>query len=282
MADVSATTVPAWIDFEGVVNARDLGGLPTVDGRTTRRGVLFRTAHLQTVTAADRARLIDELGLRTVLDLRTDGERESEGPGPLADLAHHHALSLVAALRDPANRGRDRDRQQATAQLHVESEPADAVERPAEKTRAARMATHYIGYLTELPHNFATALRLIADPASGPTLVHCAAGKDRTGTVCAVALSLAGVTREAVLDDYVASAERIQDVLESLSASPTYRVDLSTVDAAAISPQRESMAAFLDHLDQAYGGVHGLAMSLGVDEETVASLGRRLVGSSRS
>jgi protein-tyrosine phosphatase len=279
---VSALTPPSWLELEGVVNARDLGGLPTVDGRTTRPGVLLRTGHLQFVTDGDRRRLIDQIGVRTVVDLRTDGERESEGPGPLAAFATHHALSLVAALGQ--ERTVDVSRllpSEPSTDIHHETEPAAAVEEPAELSRGERMAQHYIGYLNELPQNFATALRVIADPASGPVIVHCAAGKDRTGMVCAVALSLAGVTREAVLADYLATGDRIQDVLDSLKASPTYSADLKDFDTSKIMVTGESLEAFLDHVDATYGGVHGLAMSLGIDEETVASLGRRLVGPSR-
>ncbi|MCW2622618.1 MAG: tyrosine-protein phosphatase, partial [Frankiales bacterium] len=262
---------PDWIDLEGVVNARDVGGLPTIDGRTTRSGVLLRTAHLQNPTDADVVRLLEEIGVRTVLDLRTDAERRSEGPGPLADRVTHHNLSLVLSLPDA----------DATSDAAVDQAVPGAVRPQKRPLVRADMAAHYIGYLTNMPHNIAAALRVIADPASGPTIVHCAAGKDRTGTVVALALSLVGVTREAVVADYVATAERIADVVESLRRSVTYGEQMADVEVDRIRPLGPAMESFLDHIDATYGGVHALAAAIGVDEETVARLGVRLVGPSR-
>ena len=86
----------SWIDLEGAVNVRDVGGLPTVDGRSTRHGVLLRADNLQGLTPSDGGRLTGELGVRTVLDLRTDREVQEEGPGPLraTEVVHHH-VSLI-------------------------------------------------------------------------------------------------------------------------------------------------------------------------------------------
>jgi hypothetical protein len=142
------------------------------------------------------------------------------------------------------------------------------------------MTGYYVGYLEDAPQALARALRLLADPSTGPALVHCAAGKDRTGVVVAVALSLAGVRREAVVADYARSAERIEGVLERLKATRTYGPSLADTSADAIRPVPGSMERFLDHVDREYGGPHGLAMSVGVEEETVARLAARLVGTS--
>ena len=81
-----------WIELEGAANVRDVGGLPTVDGRTTRPGVLLRADNLQDLTEADVRRLVDDLRVRTVLDLRSTGELHLTGPGPLraTDVVHHH------------------------------------------------------------------------------------------------------------------------------------------------------------------------------------------------
>lgn len=257
----------SWIDLQGAANVRDVGGLPTVDGRSTRAGVLVRADNLQGLTSSDVRLLVAEIGIRTVLDLRTTGELHLEGPGPLhaTDVVHHH-LTLIPEAADDA----DEDE----VERAVPTRPARAQASPTD------MTGHYIGYVEEAPSNVAQALRLIADGASGPVLVHCAAGKDRTGTVVALALSLAGVTREAVVADYVRSAERIDGVLSRLRTSKTYGDSLANIDATLITPEAGSMERFLDHVDSAYGGPHGLAMSLGVDEQTVARLATRLVGTS--
>ena len=257
----------SWIDLEGAVNVRDLGGLPTVDGRTTRPGVLLRADNLQGLTPSDVRRLTAELRVRTVLDLRTGREVEQEGPGPLraTGVVHHHVSLIPEPPGEPAEQEIDR-----------------AVPHRADRAGATPtdMTGYYVGYLEDAPQGLARALRLLADPATGPALVHCAAGKDRTGVVVAVALSLAGVRREAVVADYARSAERIDGVLARLKATKTYGPSLADTSADAIRPVPASMERFLDHVDREYGGPHGLAMSVGVEEETVARLAARLVGTS--
>ena len=230
--------------------------------------MLVRADNLQDLTPADVARLTRDLGVRTVVDLRTDAERELEGPTPLqaADPpVAHHGLSLV-----PQQPGDSEGDQLARAIPHREGRRGES---PTD------MTGYYVGYVEDAPEALAAALRLLADPASGTTVVHCAAGKDRTGTVVAIALSLAGVPRSAVVADYVASAEVIDRVLERLQGRRAYG-ELGTIDVADITPQAGSMERFLDHVDAAYGGPHGLALAIGLDEETVERLVRRLVGPS--
>ncbi len=257
----------SWIDLEGAANVRDVGGLPTVDGRATRGGVLLRADNLQGLTPSDVARLTGELGVRTVLDLRTTGELHLEGEGPLrrTDVAHHHVPLVPEVAGEP---------DEAEVDRAVPHRPDRAGLTPTD------MTGYYVGYVEDAPANLARALRILADPVTGTALVHCAAGKDRTGVVVALALSLAGVTRDAVVADYVRSAERIEAVLARLQASSTYGPSLAGLAADDLCPAAGSMERFLDSVDRFYGGPHGLAMTIGVDEETVARLSARLVGTS--
>src|SRR3954451_18566241 len=91
-----------WIELEGVVNIRDMGGLPTADGRRIRPGVLIRSANLSFITEADVARLVNELGVRRVLDLRSDVEVRNSEPGLLRgrDGVTFHHLSLYPDTND--------------------------------------------------------------------------------------------------------------------------------------------------------------------------------------
>ena len=260
----------SWLPLEGAVNGRDVGGLPTVDGRVTRSGVLLRTDNLQDLTPADVALLVDDLHVRTVLDLRTDGEVHLEGPGPLRErpeVVHHH-LTLIPQGFD----GRGAAGQEPSDEADVDRAIPDE-----EQSGPEDMSHYYAGYVSDAPANVATALRLLADPAGGTAVVHCAAGKDRTGVVVALALSLAGVTREAVVADYVRTEERIGAVRDRLLSSPTYAHDVGARSLDAMRPHAASMERFLDEVDRRYGGPHGLAMSVGVDEETVDRLRARLV-----
>ena len=278
---------PLWLELEGTVNTRDVGGLPTVDGRTTRPGVLLRSDNLQDLTASDVHRLVDEMALRTVLDLRSTGEAHVAGPTPLAGRVTHHQLSLIPEWdgepdTDEVERAVEKavlsgGRQDADAAL---PQLADFEQR--QQRDPSDLTSHYVGYVEQAGHNVARALRVLADPGSGATLVHCAAGKDRTGVVVAMALSLAGVSRDAVVQDYLRSAERADRILARLQATDAYGPSLKDVPVGDVTPRAASMEGFLDHVDRAYGGPHGLAMSLGVTEEQVARIGVRLLGTSPS
>jgi protein-tyrosine phosphatase len=247
-----------WIQLEGACNVRDLGGLPTVDGRTTRSGVLLRSDNLQDLTPADLA-VLDRQGVRTVVDLRTSVEVELTGEGPLkaTDVRHHHMDLVPAGLG-----GREELLERAL---------------PDETAGEHAMDHHYIDYINHAPQAVADALRTIADPNSGAVVVHCAAGKDRTGVIVALALSLVGVRRDAVIADYARSTERIEAIRDRLISEPLYSQDLSNRTLASMTPHADNMERFLDRVDREYGGVHGLAMTIGVDEETVARLSRRLL-----
>jgi hypothetical protein len=285
---------PLWLDLEGAANARDVGGLPTVDGRTTRPGVLLRADNLQDLTDADVALLVDRLGLRTVVDLRSTGEVHLAGPTPLAGRVAHHQLSLIpewdgepAPDHDRAEVERAVERAVVNDDEQVDVERAlpklsDFSQRERDRTDPTDLFSHYVGYVETAGPNIGRALKVLADPDSGPTLVHCAAGKDRTGVVVALALSLAGVQRDAVVADYLRSAERADRILARLKATSIYGPSLAHVPVADITPKAASIEGFLDHVDAAYGGPHGLAAALGVSEEEVARLGVRLLGTSPS
>lgn len=243
--------------LEGACNVRDLGGLPTVDGHRTRSGVLLRSDNLQDLTPAD-VHCLQGLGVATVLDLRTTAEVEFTGEGPLraVGMTHHH-LDLIPH--------------------GFEGRPLVAATIPDETAGENAMDHFYIDYVKHAPTAVATALRTIADPRSGAVVVHCAAGKDRTGVVVAVALSLVGVARDAIVADYARTDERIQGIRDRLLATPLYAEGLSKRTLDSMRPHAENMERFLDRVDREYGGVHGLAMTIGVDEETVARLSRRLI-----
>ncbi len=247
-----------WLPLDGAVNARDLGGLPTVDGRETRPGVLFRSDNLQELSESDVATLVDR-GVRTVVDLRTEAEVELLGPGPLraTDVAHVH-LDLIPHGFD--------------------GQPPLARAIPDETAGPYAVDHLYFDYLQDAPDQIGSALRTIADPTSGGVLVHCAAGKDRTGVVVALALSLVGVHRDAVVADYARTDERVAQVRERLLNTPLYADSVRERPLESMRPHAGNMERFLDRVDREYGGVHAFAMTVGVEEGLVARLSRRLLG----
>lgn len=230
-----------WIELENAVNVRDLGGLPADDGARTRHGQLVRSDNLQDLSPADVTRLVDEIGVTTVIDLRSASEVESEGPGPLKALTtvDHQHLSLLpeaGAMTDVAKDALAVNRERA-----IKRDPEDVA------------GAFYIGYLEDRPDSVVNALRAIAE-APGAAVVHCAAGKDRTGVVIAMALSAVGVPRDEVIADYVATGERIEQILDRLRASPTYAADIDNIPAHEHDPRPEIMTKFLAHLDKEHGG----------------------------
>jgi protein-tyrosine phosphatase len=230
-----------WIDLEGAVNVRDLGGLPTEDGGATIAGRLLRADNLQALTPGDIAILVGDFGLTTVIDLRSSHERAKEGPAPLDAVdsvrhVHHPVLPELGAATD------------VVAAALLTRADTDRSRYPADPA-----AGHYLGYLEDRPDQVAGALRTIAH-APGPALVHCAAGKDRTGVVAALALSAAGVRRDAIVADYAATGERVEAILARLRGSATYAADLDGRPAIVHQARPETMAAFLEQLDARYGG----------------------------
>ena len=252
-----------WLELDGAANARDLGGLPLAGGGTTAHGVLLRSDNLQGLTGADVHRLVDDLGVRLVVDLRTGIEVELEGPGPL--------------VRDARTEVRHRSLHPEAGELtDVDADVFPWQARRSEGTQEQTSAVRaYLGYLRDRPDSIVAALRDVAH-APGAAIVHCAAGKDRTGVVCALALAVAGATRAAIVDDYLATGERIEPLMARLLASPTYAADLDGRPVHAHAPRRETIERVLGELDERHGGPLGWLEQAGFSAADAAALKARL------
>ena len=254
----------AWIDLDGAVNVRDLGALPTGDGQSTVAGRLLRGDNLQDLSPSDVRRLVQDIGVTTVVDLRSPAEVAAEGPGPMTRVESvRHAYLSVLPERGTAT-----------------DVAADALTMRRDGARSRYpgdiRAGYYLGYLEDRPDHVVAAVRSIAD-APGAALVHCAAGKDRTGVVVALALSAIGVRREAVVADYTATAERMPAVLGRLRASTTYATDLDKAPDDDHMPRAETMTAFLEEVDGRYGGVLRWLSDHGFAPADLASLRTKLL-----
>jgi protein-tyrosine phosphatase len=125
------------------------------------------------------------------------------------------------------------------------------------------------------PDSVLAALHEIAN-ADGATLVHCAAGKDRTGTLVAIALTLAGADREAIIADYAASTERIQQIVDRLLASGTYADNLRGRPLSSHVTYPETMKTFLDHVEFECGGMQVLLERMGWTEADTKQIRAKL------
>lgn len=248
----------SWLALEGAANARDLGGLPVRGGGATRPGVLLRTDNLQGLTPTDVRLLVDELSVRVVVDLRTGMEVRQEGPGPLT--------------REPAVDVRHRSLYPEAGQnTDIDVLPWNTFDRNGHVDESPAVRA-YLNYLRNRPDSIVEALRDIAH-ADGAAVVHCAAGKDRTGVVCAIALSVVGVDPEAIVADYVATDQRIEAIVARLAASPTYASDIHVDQTDRHRPRAETMERVLELIDVSdWLGAHGFG------DADAAALRARLSG----
>ncbi len=245
--------LPAWIELDGVVNMRDVGGLPTTDGGRIAPRRLIRSDNLQDLPPPSVRRVVEELGVTDVVDLRTHVEVAREGDGPLRarQELHFHHFTLYPEEHQtgglpPAER-----------ELPWARDPHEQDQRPPEVARAEHddyWSSYYLGYLERRPDSVVAALRAIS-ASHGAVIVHCAAGKDRTGTIVGLALKLAGVGDDTITADFAASAERVPQILERLSRRATYALQVTDELVAQQSPRTDTMRRVLTGLDRRYGGL---------------------------
>jgi protein-tyrosine phosphatase len=257
MADtrqIDRAAAPLWLPLSTALNLRDVGGLPVAGGGSVRARTLLRSGSLRQLSPADAATLVAEFGLRTVVDLRTPEELAVDGPSSLAKVGV------------------------ATAHLPLISDVDDAVLKAQGDTDAVRVLTDaYQAFLDQRGEHLVTAARLVAWTGSGSVLVHCAAGKDRTGVTIAVLLDAVGVDRAAVLADYEVTNEVIADVLASLVAALGDESMISRVPLAMKRAQPDALRAVLDRMDREFGGAAGWLRVHGFDNTELDLLRHRLV-----
>ena len=277
---MTSTRTDRWVRLDGTTNTRDLGGLPTTDGGTTVPGRILRSDNLQTLSDSDVRRLVQEIGLREVIDLRTTAEILLEGRGPLRavpEVTHRH-FSLIP------ERGHHTDVFAVEEDELVEGLPADWVESLLPRQAAAHDQAEppavraYLGYLGDRSEAVVAALRALTTAPPGASVVHCAAGKDRTGVVVALSLAVAGVPHDEIVADYAMTADVIEALVAKLAASPTYAGDMETRDIASHTPRAETMDRVLTLLDERHGGAVGWLEAHGFGADERATLRARLRG----
>jgi protein tyrosine/serine phosphatase len=266
-----------WIDLDGAANVRDLGDLPTEAGSTVKPGRLIRSDNLQTLSDADVTRLVDEIGVRSVADLRTSIEVNVEGPGPLDERPEVEVVNLSLYPDDAF----DNMTPDENGRYVLPWENDEDVPKPDAATDTRQgVSGHYLNYLNGRADSIIAALRMIAN-SPGATIVHCAAGKDRTGVVVAIALSEIGVTREAIIADYSRSAERIEAIFARLAVSQTYAGTVGTADSDMMDkhkPRDVTMERLFTAIDGELGGVHAWLRSRGWTDADADALRAKLLG----
>jgi protein-tyrosine phosphatase len=231
------------LDFPGLLNARDLGGYPTLDGSTTRWRSLVRSDDLSQLNSAGLEAL-SSYGIETVVDLRWPDE-VAEMPSP------------VQALR------------------HIRYEPFSLCT-PTQKEWRARRADNTAkelwnrAMLQHLRDELRQVLEIVATASAGPLLFHCVAGKDRTGVLAALLLALADVLPEAIAYDYAESFDNLRDgyLQRYADAEPAAIIDALQCPAQGV----HNMLAYLEEL----GGTRAYLEAIGMRREHIALLRARL------
>lgn len=247
---------PRRVDLEGCYNFRDLGGYGTADGGTVRHGLVFRTDSLHRASEADWAVLLAEVGLRAAIDLRADDERETLGlVGDERGLVLHHLPAIDRAMHA------------------TRDEAATVTGEPAQFS----MGELYVSMLERGAQAFTGAIELIADAELHPIAFYCSAGKDRTGILAAVVLSLVGVEPEVVVGDYAATQERIELIRARSRQENPAGAAVWDATPAVTQAWPESMAQTLELVDRRWGGFGGWAEAHGVHPDTLTRLRASLV-----
>jgi protein-tyrosine phosphatase len=218
---------PRFLDLDGLVNARDLGGWTTAQGDRTRFGRVFRS-ELPRGDAADARDALADAGVRTILDLRSPPERDAV-PGPFAT---DHRFEVVSVdVIGPVDTARHEGRL------------------PAHDGDLARV---YLDILDLARDRLLDALAVLrASVPQGGTLIHCTAGKDRTGLVAALLLRGAGVDEDRIAEEYALTHDRLAPLRPALMEGAEAMGVPARTYARLLDARPEFLRPFLERVDDA-------------------------------
>jgi protein-tyrosine phosphatase len=264
VADLSAPAALS-LPLRGLPNFRDFGGYETKDGRRVREGVLYRSQAFGGATEKDLEYLAG-LDIRLICDLRSKLEREqARDRWPAGGLMPSR---LYLDIRSDARAGH--------------SELIDAIRKEPNPDGVHRgMLLIYRGmpaaFAPVLPQLFAHLL----DPVHLPMVIHCHAGKDRTGFICAIILAALGVQDQHIIADYLLTAQRLDRMQLSLELVETFSAFVGVPLTAqalevALDVRPEYLDAAMKALDADYGGIDGYLQTVAkleaADHERLRSL----------
>ena len=243
MSSVDPASPSRHLSLAGTVNFRDIGGYPTEDGRRVRWRRLFRADSLNRLSDSDHAE-IRQLGVATVIDLRTTAEVDEGRFDAEATPVSFHHLPFMESVPDPESF----------------------------KATPGLLASTYIDMIDEAGDKVAKAIEILAEPSHQPAIFHCTAGKDRTGVLAALVLGLLGVSRELIIEDYVLSAQSMHALKERLiERYPDFGAQIAEADEV-FSAAPSNIELLLVTIAQRYGTIEDCALALGVPSSSIESL----------
>ena len=246
-------SLPRHLPCDACYNIRDVGGYATTDGGQIRWRALVRADNLCRLTPAGRAALVDH-GVRTIIDLRSASELV-RAPHPFAPPHGEPGAPLYRHLS-----------------LLDDNDQAGI----ARIDNAGSVQKMYTLMLDQYPARIATIIRAVARARAGGVLVHCFAGKDRTGVIVALLLAVAGAEPATIIADYAESDNYLQPLYTELLDSYAHDPPRQSQLASLLASPAEAMRATLAYLDTAHGGPEAYLQAAGVSQPDLQRLRRRL------
>lgn len=249
-----AEPYPRHLKFDFAYNLRDLGGYQTQDGRIVAWRRLFRSGQLRHKTVEDLSRLQQATGLASVLDLRSSMEIRQETVGLLSEAGiRYHNVPFIT----------------------------DDDEKPADDlfSRFSNIGQFYVLWseYKEFGNRVVKALELIAEPENHPLLFHCTIGKDRTGILSAIVLSVLGVNDEDIIEEYTLTAQSMEDFFNANRNEPEVKKAIGNLPGYFWEAAVESISLFLSTLHREYGSVRGYIEAQGTEDSLFQRLEEALL-----
>jgi protein-tyrosine phosphatase len=248
---------PRILTFENIPNFRDLGGYCAGRGKTIAYGRLYRCGALLDMTALDKIRLKNTLHLKTAIDLTTPDEPKKTREIRLLEEIGGKYYNIPFRPDVP-------NYYEMEMAMYVNHSTMGAVY--LERMRHPGFGRKLIG-----------ALEMIAEPAYHPLVFHCSQGKDRTGILAAMLLSLLGVSDEDIIRDYNLSDSSAEEVRSKIINDPSTREEIRNLPDYCWRAVPESITVFLAGLKQTYGSAEGYLKLHGADKTLVKRLEEALL-----
>jgi len=245
------------LDWPDCRNTRDLGGLPARHG-LTRTGVAVRSDNVASLTPAGRRAMID-YGITTIIDLRSESEVKGAPGPPFSEFQSSAPLSPL-------------DGTDGGGPIFLHLALIDDATAPI-LNQAPTMPERYALMLDRRQEALGAIFDGIAS-ADGPVLFHCFAGKDRTGLVAALLLSVAGVDLDAIGADYAETDVQLASKYEEWLAKATPERLATMRDELRCPP--EWILSTLEHLERKWGGVETYLEAAGVSKDTITRVQSKL------
>ncbi|SJZ40547.1 protein-tyrosine phosphatase [Pilibacter termitis] len=225
------------LPLEGTFNTRELGGI-SVENGYTKWQTFLRSDELSNLTTSD-VQYLEKYGIRTIIDLRTLEEMSAEPTPNLENIQIHHVPLFVEDIAD--------------------------MTKDVAKDEKMSLADLYLHFVTKGKNRIYKIIDLIST-SKGGLLFHCAAGKDRTGIIAALLLSIAGASRSDIVANY-------QTTYTYIKENPKFQVnENSHIPVHFLYSQSKSIETLLDFLEKEYGGVKNYLLEIGISDEQMKKI----------